>query len=272
MNGFILTVTPSPRAFMAHDGLITYVLQPSQDDMFALADLPGPIPVEFHCARSDSVFSEDSAGMGTVCISVDGVPLLHPAYEKIFTGLLIFIPLVNLVKAISESHNGVHRPSVDYIAPAVLSVTLMLAFVIIQMERLKGVQSSAIMFIFWFLVTLCSTVMFYSKILIAIQEPIDDILGYVTFYLYYVILLIELVLSSISDNPPHYSPRVTDLNPCPYSSASFLSKVTFWWVTRIIVLGYKKPLQREDLWSLNKEDETSHVFHKFEKQWSKEKC
>uniref|UniRef100_A0A8C9PWW0 Multidrug resistance-associated protein 1-like n=1 Tax=Spermophilus dauricus TaxID=99837 RepID=A0A8C9PWW0_SPEDA len=56
----------------------------------------------------------------------------------------------------------------------------------------------------------------------------------------------------------------------PEKSASFFSKVTYSWFSRIIILGYKKPLEREDLFELNESDSPYIVCPIFEKQWRKE--
>ncbi|XP_053421055.1 multidrug resistance-associated protein 1-like [Nycticebus coucang] len=58
-----------------------------------------------------------------------------------------------------------------------------------------------------------------------------------------------------------------------YSSeknASFFSKMTYSWFTRLITLGYKKSLEREDLFELNESDSSYIVCPIFEKQWRKE--
>uniref|UniRef100_A0A452UFP5 Multidrug resistance-associated protein 1-like n=1 Tax=Ursus maritimus TaxID=29073 RepID=A0A452UFP5_URSMA len=46
--------------------------------------------------------------------------------------------------------------------------------------------------------------------------------------------------------------------------------MTYSWFSRIIVLGYKKPLEREDLFELNESDSSYVVCPIFEKQWRKE--
>ncbi|KAH0624906.1 hypothetical protein JD844_032807, partial [Phrynosoma platyrhinos] len=56
----------------------------------------------------------------------------------------------------------------------------------------------------------------------------------------------------------------------PEESASFYSKLTYSWFSRIITLGYKKPLEREDLFELNASDSAYIVCPVFEKQWRKE--
>ncbi|KAF4025940.1 hypothetical protein G4228_017948 [Cervus hanglu yarkandensis] len=65
--------------------------------------------------------------------------------------------------------------------------------------------------------------------------------------------------------------RVTEAQRCsPEKSASFFSKMTYSWFSRIIILGYKKPLEREDLFELNESDSSYSVCPIFEKQWRKE--
>nr|XP_002716699.2 multidrug resistance-associated protein 1 isoform X1 [Oryctolagus cuniculus] len=62
-----------------------------------------------------------------------------------------------------------------------------------------------------------------------------------------------------------------DAQKCsPEKSASLFSKVTYSWFSRIIILGYKKPLEREDLFELNESDSSYIVCPIFEKQWRKE--
>ena len=38
----------------------------------------------------------------------------------------------------------------------------------------------------------------------------------------------------------------------------------------LIILGYKRPLEKSDLWSLNTEDTAKYVSPMFEKYWKKE--
>ncbi|XP_032104318.1 multidrug resistance-associated protein 1-like isoform X6 [Sapajus apella] len=60
-------------------------------------------------------------------------------------------------------------------------------------------------------------------------------------------------------------------NPCPESSTSFLSRITFWWITGLIVRGYHQPLESSGFWSLNKEDTSEQVMPVLVKNWKK-KC
>ncbi|XP_048349014.1 multidrug resistance-associated protein 1-like isoform X2 [Sphaerodactylus townsendi] len=56
----------------------------------------------------------------------------------------------------------------------------------------------------------------------------------------------------------------------PETNASFFSKITYSWYSRIITLGYKKPLEREDLFELNENDSSYVVCPDFEKHWRRE--
>ncbi|NXB08516.1 MRP1 protein, partial [Cnemophilus loriae] len=53
-------------------------------------------------------------------------------------------------------------------------------------------------------------------------------------------------------------------------NASFFSKLTYSWFSRVVSLGYKKPLERDDLFELNEGDSPYSVCPNFEKQWRKE--
>ncbi|XP_043365328.1 multidrug resistance-associated protein 1-like isoform X2 [Dermochelys coriacea] len=55
----------------------------------------------------------------------------------------------------------------------------------------------------------------------------------------------------------------------PEETASFFSKITYSWYSRIITLGYKKPLEREDLFELNESDSPYTVCPNFENHWRK---
>ncbi|KAM4683703.1 multidrug resistance-associated protein 1-like [Amazona ochrocephala] len=59
-------------------------------------------------------------------------------------------------------------------------------------------------------------------------------------------------------------------NRSPEENVFFFSKLTYSWFSRLISIGYKKPLERDDLFELNGEDSPYTVCPNFEKQWRKE--
>ncbi|XP_033840128.1 ATP-binding cassette sub-family C member 3 isoform X4 [Periophthalmus magnuspinnatus] len=163
-------------------------------------------------------------------------------------------------------------PPIFYVTPLVLGMTMLLATFLIQLERLRGVQSSGVLFIFWFLSVLCAIVPFRSKILqlYSQSEEKSDAFRLSTFYLYFALILCELILCCFNERPPLFSNVVTDPNPCPENTAGFLSTMTFWWFTSMAIKGYKNPLEAKDLWSLNQRDSSKNMVPKLLKEWDKE--
>uniref|UniRef100_A0A669F2U6 Canalicular multispecific organic anion transporter 2 n=1 Tax=Oreochromis niloticus TaxID=8128 RepID=A0A669F2U6_ORENI len=163
-------------------------------------------------------------------------------------------------------HEG-KQPPIYYVTPLVLGMTMLLATFLIQFERLRGVQSSGVLFIFWLLCLLCATVPFRSKILQASSQ-----LRFTTFYFYFSMVVCEFILCCFNEKPPLFSNVVTDPNPCPEATAGFLSKITFWWFTSMAVKGYKMPLEAKDLWSLNKRDSSKVMVPRLLNEWEKEEA
>ncbi|KAG8507864.1 Canalicular multispecific organic anion transporter 2 [Galemys pyrenaicus] len=167
-------------------------------------------------------------------------------------------------------HGSAPAP-VFFITPLVVGVTMLLATVLIQYERLKGVQSSGVLIIFWFLCVICAIVPFRSKILSALAEGrISEPLRFATFYIYFTLVFLALILSCFREKPPFFSPQNFNSNPCPEASAGFLSRLSFWWFTKMIILGYRRPLEEKDLWSLNEEDSSQKVMQKLLEAWKKQ--
>uniref|UniRef100_A0AAR2KJ02 ATP-binding cassette, sub-family C (CFTR/MRP), member 3 n=1 Tax=Pygocentrus nattereri TaxID=42514 RepID=A0AAR2KJ02_PYGNA len=160
-------------------------------------------------------------------------------------------------------------PLIYFITPLIVGMTMLLATFIIQFERLRGVQSSGVLFIFWTLSVLCAIVPFRSKI-------IHDTLRFTTFYMYFGLTLAELILSCFNEKPPLFSSVVTDpvsvlmwwgeINLIYSLSQTLISRDTF-----LAIKGYKNPLETKDLWSLNKQDCSDTVVPELLREWEVEK-
>ncbi|XP_056143847.1 multidrug resistance-associated protein 1 isoform X2 [Lampris incognitus] len=203
---------------------------------------------------------------GYICMS-------HLNKAKTAIGFLLWIICwADVFYSFWERSQGRSPPAPVYlVSPTVLGITMLLATFLTQYERMKGVQSSGIMLNFWLVAILCATVTFRSKIIQAHKQPSAVcVWRYTTFYIYYVLLLIALFLSCLSDKPPLFSQVIKEKNPCPEAGASFLSRVTFWWITRMLVTGFKRPLEEKDLWSLNPDDCSQRVVPHLVRRWNTE--
>ncbi|XP_012682680.2 multidrug resistance-associated protein 1 isoform X2 [Clupea harengus] len=199
---------------------------------------------------------------GYICMS-------HLNKAKTVIGFLLWIICwADVFYSFWERGQGQAQAPVYLVSPTILGITMLLAAFLIQYERFKGVQSSGVMLNFWLIAVVCATVSFRSKILQAVNEPSTvDVFRYSTFYIYFTLLLISLFLSCFSDRPPLFSQAVKDPNPCPESGSSFLSKITFWWINKLMLKGYKRPLEEKDLWSLNSEDRSQKVVPQLVHRW-----
>uniref|UniRef100_A0A671VKK2 ATP-binding cassette, sub-family C (CFTR/MRP), member 3 n=1 Tax=Sparus aurata TaxID=8175 RepID=A0A671VKK2_SPAAU len=188
-------------------------------------------------------------------------------FKTVFGLLLWIVCWTDLFYTFHELRQGHTQPPIYFVTPLVLGMTMLLATFLIQFERLRGVQSSGVLFIFWFLSVLCSIVPFRSKILQASKESeVTDKLRFTTFYFYFALVVCELVLCCFNEKPPLFS----NVNPCPETTAGFLSTITFWWFTRMAIKGYRMPLEAKDLWSMNPRDSSKVMVPKLLKEWEKE--
>ncbi|KAJ7717861.1 ABC protein [Mycena metata] len=55
----------------------------------------------------------------------------------------------------------------------------------------------------------------------------------------------------------------------PYVTASLLSRLTYTWITPMMVLGYQRTLQASDLWRMGPEQEAGYLTAKLEAAWAK---
>lgn len=200
------------------------------------------------------------------------IQMTHLNKTKTALGFFLWIICwADLFYSFWERSQGVLRAPVLLVSPTLLGITMLLATFLIQLERRKGVQSSGIMLTFWLVALLCALAILRSKIISALKKDAHvDVFRDSTFYLYFTLVLVQLVLSCFSDCSPLFSETVHDRNPCPESSASFLSRITFWWITGMMVHGYRQPLESSDLWSLNKEDTSEEVVPVLVNNWKKE--
>uniref|UniRef100_A0A671QUB8 Canalicular multispecific organic anion transporter 2-like n=1 Tax=Sinocyclocheilus anshuiensis TaxID=1608454 RepID=A0A671QUB8_9TELE len=193
---------------------------------------------------------------------------------KTVLGLMLWIVCwTDLFSSFHEMSQNQSKPPIYFVTPLIVGMTMLLATFLIQYERLKGVQSSGVLFIFWTISVLCAIVPFRSKIVsvLCFQNGVEDKLRFTMFYIYFGLTLIQLILSCFNEKPPLFLSVVTDPNACPEITAGFLSKMTFWWFTSMAIKGYKSPLENKDLWLLNKQDSSELVVPNLLNEWEVEK-
>uniref|UniRef100_A0A914ULD1 ABC transmembrane type-1 domain-containing protein n=1 Tax=Plectus sambesii TaxID=2011161 RepID=A0A914ULD1_9BILA len=95
----------------------------------------------------------------------------------------------------------------------------------------------------------------------------EDFVRFVLYMIWYPLVVVQFLASCFADHPIPHAELSKEHNPCPELRTSFLNQITFQWFTGLAILGNKRPLESEDLWSLNDHDTSKSVVPDFEKRW-----
>ncbi|XP_063235809.1 multidrug resistance-associated protein 1-like isoform X7 [Bacillus rossius redtenbacheri] len=184
------------------------------------------------------------------------------------SGALVLLSLVELGFAAKRNSEGLETYPVDIYSPLVMLVTLALSVVFVVLNRRNGLSTSGLLFLFWFLLSLCGVPQFRSE-LRALRDSANPELDResVVYVIYYPLVLATLLLNCFGDSAPTVSEYVSVKNPCPEQNASFLSKLFFSWFDRLAWRGFRKPLEMKDLWNMNPQDTAREIVPVFDKHW-----
>uniref|UniRef100_A0A4W5LXU3 ABC-type glutathione-S-conjugate transporter n=1 Tax=Hucho hucho TaxID=62062 RepID=A0A4W5LXU3_9TELE len=165
------------------------------------------------------------------------------------------IILISLSLPLSLSHSLILTLS---LSPKVLAVC------VIQLERTRGCRSSVFLFLFWVLAVVCSLVPLRAKIQLVMYEGITtDIVRYTAFFSYFSLQLAELFLCCFADQPPEGK---TVLEGVLNLHTQCIISVPL----RLVVKGYRTPLEAGDLWNLREEDTSDKIISDLEEEWTTE--
>jgi ABC-type multidrug transport system fused ATPase/permease subunit len=168
---------------------------------------------------------------------------------------------------------------VQLVTPVVFLIDMVLAGVLVLREKHLGVKSSGLQILFWGSLLLYEAMRVRSLSLIH-QDDIYtrgfggewkyiDLYRFITTIVTFVLVLVQFVLALFKDRSKS-SILVLEERPCPELNATFLSRITWWWLNGLIFHGYRKAIEYSNLWSLNPEDRSNFVGPEFEKEWEKE--
>lgn len=183
--------------------------------------------------------------------------------KQCLTLLLFFTSIAGIGITVAEhvkaqSNSTEPLPAVLYVNPAIYAATWLLVLLIHHTRRYYTRKDTGILFIFWTLSVICGVFPFQTFIRKALKDDIPDLPRVCLFFISYSLQILTLIISAISE-------KNESTKENPELTASFLSRITFNWYNSIVVKGYKKPLEMEDLWELNEEDKTKNMYEIFEK-------
>ncbi|XP_060624168.2 ATP-binding cassette sub-family C member 2 [Anolis sagrei] len=182
--------------------------------------------------------------------------------KQVLTMTLLLTALAELIFTIVEISGHHENPAIQYTNPALYLATWVLVFLIHESRRFTIRRDSAVLFLFLILSVLCGVFQLQTLIRHAIQGSITDIPRFSFFLASYGIQLLLLFISVISDIAPEIKEAA---KKNPEIAASILSVITFNWYNSIVVKGYRKPLEMEDVFELKDADKTQKVMGAFDK-------
>jgi ABC-type multidrug transport system fused ATPase/permease subunit len=213
--------------------------------------------------------------MGQTKIKTSALLLL----KNLVIALLIFIEVFNVARAFELGRGHVY-----YITPCVLILTYTLALVLVHLEKIKGLITSTLLFIFWVLFLLFMSITLRTKILEQAVYRTAKFEDVAPFYAFYALLIVMVVLSTFSDKgvkkyskgkhgsedtDEKFAEEKPKLSVLPENYSPLLSKLTFWWINNLITKGFKRPLTRDDLWEIDEQESSEYVTQKLEVAWDK---
>ncbi|KAK6765509.1 hypothetical protein RB195_025428 [Necator americanus] len=146
-------------------------------------------------------------------------------------------------------------------------IGLCLALTLLIACRNRGIVTSGVLFNYWLLTVICGLPELRFLIEHHYSAETQDSPHFFFYMVYYVLICLELILSCFADTP---SGAFSGKHVCPELSASFLNQITFTWFTGLAVKGYKKPLERDDLWDLDERDCAKNLIPQFYKYFTPE--
>ncbi|NXU19535.1 MRP6 protein, partial [Pardalotus punctatus] len=199
------------------------------------------------------------------------IRMSHIFKAKMAVGfVLVILCFSKVFFMVWEKSQGIPQTPALLISPAVMGITMVLALFLTQAERMTGIQSSGVLLIYWLLSFVAALVMSSSKIQHALERGfLEDYFHHVTTYLYAGLVLGELVLFCLVDHPPFFSKADNNPNQCPEARSSFLSKITYWWLSGLLWKGSQHTLGVDDLWPVRKQDSSEEIVAWAEREWKK---
>ncbi|XP_074036470.1 multidrug resistance-associated protein 1-like [Leptinotarsa decemlineata] len=188
------------------------------------------------------------------------------------TGTLVVLTssdIVTSLKSAAENNSEVY--SVDIYSPLIKLFSFGLSALLLIYNRKYGMQTSGLLFLFWFLMAICGAPQYRTEIRGAQRNeiPLESYYFYISYLIYYPLVILMFLLNCFADHAPKFTEYPKVQNPCPEESAGFLSRLLFAWFDALAWKGFRKPLEMDDLWEMNPGDSSRELVPDFEKYWQK---
>ncbi|KAJ1525343.1 hypothetical protein ONE63_010161 [Megalurothrips usitatus] len=184
------------------------------------------------------------------------------------TVLSLVLALVSLGNSIGDQDRAY---PVDYVTPLIRILSYAWAAFLLDWNRRRGLRTSGLLTLFWFVSALFSVAEFRTEILAGpeVREQEGPVPFYVALILFPVLALLFL-MNCVVDHEPIHSPFSKIEDRCPEFDSSFVSKLFFAWYDKMAWSGSRRPLEEENLWELNPMDTSRQVVPLFFKHFNRQ--
>lgn len=129
----------------------------------------------------------------------------------------------------------------------------------------RSIRPSTQLILFWLLTTATQIIRWRTWLINDFYHEKPASFALVT-----MLIIISATLFVLENIPRRALSRSRSGRVSPETSANFFSMITFWWLTPLMTLGYRRPLNEEDLWELKPDDTAHEVSHKMQRHWQRE--
>ncbi|ESO12440.1 hypothetical protein HELRODRAFT_105347 [Helobdella robusta] len=150
-------------------------------------------------------------------------------------------------------------------------MAMTLSIIVIQFNRKYGNKVCGILFLYWLLQMICGCVILQARVKYFLAEENIFTVFHLTYSCLFLLLsMLQVILSGFFTDLPKKIPQYAlEGKACPEATSCFISQLLFWWFNSMLLVGYKKSLERSDLWLLDDKMTTHYVVSKFETSWNK---
>ncbi|KAL4216369.1 hypothetical protein ACF0H5_024096 [Mactra antiquata] len=195
------------------------------------------------------------------------LPFSKLSFAKSCTTFLLICMVI--LQLIFQEHNGyacdktIKISPASYTATAVKFVTFLWAIGLQHIQRRKGIKTSGVPFVFWVLILVSEILPLYTH---AMKQGTcgEDIV----YYIYFILIPIQIILHCFAEQ--HNNLGYTNLDnghPCPEEDASILSRITFHWMTPVVIKCFKKQMKITEFWNTTSRLKADHVGPLLENAW-----
>ncbi|OXA39170.1 multidrug resistance-associated protein 1 [Folsomia candida] len=164
--------------------------------------------------------------------------------------------------------------AVENVAVIARLVSYVLALFLLIVGKFKGIRASGTQFLFWLLVTITEGILFRTAVR-KYDDTVEESMQRHIFLMRFVIFPLcagQLILHCFADRDTTTcgvgkKSHMPFEMPCPEKQSSFILKITYSWFDSIAWTGYKRSLNFEDLWDLNKDDRADEQVTTFNMYW-----